>query len=342
MPIIVGSNGADALTGSVFFDLIYGLGGKDDLRGVGGNDEIRGGSGNDFMLGAGGNDTLTGGTGEDRLIGSSGNDVINAVGFGTDGSGSDILSCGSGDDQATIGIGDVADGGTGEDTFTFFSDFSGNVKYTLDLSRIHQSPPSEFGLGAQTKVGGFENAIINLSNSGAGSSVVGSIGNDVISGPGFSLDGIRMDGGAGNDVLNATAGADTLIGGEGLDQIFGGGGRDVMTGGKGGDLFGYNTFQIAGQPPASDVIRDFKSGVDFLYITGALAGPGSINFDLDNYFVSGRNPTADAATAQFLFDTDAKKLLLDLDGTGSNAAFEFCSFSRLSAQLLAKDVVLDF
>ena len=132
-------------------DDLSGAGGNDTLFGFGGDDRIDGGTGNDVLDGGDGNDTLIGGDGrdaasyaqaaaavhvdlgatgpqatgagmdtligiedvigsafDDTLIGASG--VVNHL-YG--GAGNDLL----------IGVGDVLDGGAGNDTASFASTF---------------------------------------------------------------------------------------------------------------------------------------------------------------------------------------------------------------------------
>jgi TolB protein len=62
---IVGTPGADLLTGSLHADHICGLGGNDTLLGSGGNDTLDGGRGDDTLNGGAGRDTLNGGPGDD-------------------------------------------------------------------------------------------------------------------------------------------------------------------------------------------------------------------------------------------------------------------------------------
>jgi Tol biopolymer transport system component len=98
---IDGTNGADTIYGTPYFDIIHGFGGNDALFGGGGNDVIDGGSGNDAIGGGAGNDVIYGGPGNDILSGGPGNDTI----YG--GPGRDKIGCGPGNDTAYIGPGDT-------------------------------------------------------------------------------------------------------------------------------------------------------------------------------------------------------------------------------------------
>ena len=63
-----------------------------------------------------------------------------------------------------------------------------------------------------------------------------------------------LNGGAGNDVLDARDGNDTLNGGTGDDTLVGGRGNDVLSGLEGNDTFVFNLGF------GSDRITDFASG----------------------------------------------------------------------------------
>lgn len=77
---------------------------------IGSNDAdlLEGGVGNDGIMGSGGADTLFGGAGNDALVGADDDDA-------------DLLYGGDGHDSLTLGPGDTATGGEGEDLFTLAS-----------------------------------------------------------------------------------------------------------------------------------------------------------------------------------------------------------------------------
>jgi Ca2+-binding RTX toxin-like protein len=88
--------------------------------------------------------------------------------------------------------------------------------------------------------------------------VNGGDGDDVLEASGLAGGAIQLvlDGGAGNDILVGSAGDDVLLGGDGDDVIIGGGGNDVIDAGPGDNV----------------VIQDFTSGedrIDLRSIAGA-------------------------------------------------------------------------
>lgn len=101
---IIGTSGADTLTGGYSNDVICALSGNDTVRAGYGNDTVHAGPGNDNVDGGFGDDTLNGGPGNDTLTGYYGNDRLNAV----DGvSGNDTANGGLGTDTCTTDTGDA-------------------------------------------------------------------------------------------------------------------------------------------------------------------------------------------------------------------------------------------
>src|SRR5262249_32259384 len=62
-------------------------------------------------------------------------------------------------------------------------------------------------------------------------------GNDDVTVAGSVAIPAVLDGGTGDDRLNAGAGPSLLLGGDGNDVLIGGGGRNLMVGGRGADRF---------------------------------------------------------------------------------------------------------
>jgi Ca2+-binding RTX toxin-like protein len=104
---IIGTEGADQITGSHLADVIIGLGGDDRVSGLRGNDVICGGTGNDTLEGRVGNDQLYGQEGDDKLYGWRGKDKLYGQ-QGNDtlkgGPGKDVLKGGAGKDQQVGGL----------------------------------------------------------------------------------------------------------------------------------------------------------------------------------------------------------------------------------------------
>lgn len=85
-----------------------------------------------------------------------------------------------------------------------------------------------------------------------------------------TTNGLRIEGGSGNDTITGTGQNDIIIGGAGNDIITGGAGADTMTGGEGADQFRY-----AAVPAATDTIMDFTAGTDKVgFSAAAFAGVG--------------------------------------------------------------------
>lgn len=138
---------------------------------------------------------------------------------------------------------------------------------------------------------------------------LGSHTNDSISG-GASVD--NLYGFGGNDFLRGFAGDDTLSGGSGSDTLIGGTGRDTLIGGAGNDFF---LFEDLPAKKSNDVVIDFVSGVDRVFIPGGLVGleGGPVGSEL---FVRGKKATS----SEHRFVYNGKALSFDADGSGKTKA----------------------
>ena len=194
------TNNDDLLTGSEGADFLQGLSGNDTLQSYSGNDLLYGGADNDLLEASDGIDQLYGGSGADGLYAGTGNDRIEA------GSGDDTLHGGGEDDRLFGGEGnDLLEGGMGSDTLR------GGLGDDLlqDLSGLVQN-------GAVFMYGDDGNDRLLAVTTGGG----------------------VIDGGNGNDFIDASGNSDTrasnllLSGGEGNDTI-----RSSSAGvrGEGGD-----------------------------------------------------------------------------------------------------------
>ncbi|MBO9476571.1 Hint domain-containing protein [Shimia sp. R11_0] len=256
---IKGGLGHDTLLGGIGHDTITGGDGNDFVAGGFGTDSMDGGAGNDTVsyadsfgtasefveldlqagtgrlnggptvetvrnfenaIGARGNDTISGTDGGNVIKGEGGNDVIDGRG------GNDTLSGGDGDDLVTGGQGvDNQDGGAGNDTVSF-EGANGN-----GISHVRFDMNTD-----QAKLVNHNNVVVDFESTTNFENVIGSSGNDWITGDGGDN---RIEGRDGNDLLQGGGGDDTLEGDHGNDLLIGGSGEDVIDGGVGHDrLFG--------------------------------------------------------------------------------------------------------
>ncbi len=180
---IVGSGGADRLSGTAGDDRVCGLGGADRLVGARGHDVLVGGAGGDLLQGKSGRDRLDGGSGNDRAFGGAGADDIRG------GSGNDILGGGLGPDGMS--------GGAGRD-IAIYRQSGRPVVVTI-------------GAGANDGVARErDNVKADVEDAQGGR------GNDALTGNGASN---RLLGGGGKDRLVGKGGRDVLIGAGGDDRL---------------------------------------------------------------------------------------------------------------------------
>ena len=322
--LLAGDNNDNTLLGTAVADDLSGAGGNDTLFGFGGDDRIDGGTGNDVLDGGDGNDTLIGGDGrdaasyaqalaavhvdlgvtgpqatgagmdtlvgiedvigsafDDTLIGASG--VVNHL-YG--GAGNDLL----------IGVGDVLDGGAGNDTASFASTFGSIIDLAvsgpqsdgtvlINIENVIGSAASDIlkgdggnnwlmgGDGADTLMGRGGDDILDGGGSPADTASYAEAHSGVtvdlgIAGPqntgeGFdTLIGIEnLTGSAFADTLKGDAGDNNLTGGAGDDTLIGMGGQDQFHGGDGSDTVSY-----AGM--TSGVTVDLNT-ISFQFINGS-------------------------------------------------------------------------
>jgi Ca2+-binding RTX toxin-like protein len=116
--------GDDSVRGEAGNDDLAGEAGQDTLHGGDGQDSIDGGTGNDVLVAGLGNDLVAGGAGADSVLGGGGDDTVSGYSDTNGGEdsltaidGIDTLSGGDGNDTLILGLGDVATGGSGTDTF---------------------------------------------------------------------------------------------------------------------------------------------------------------------------------------------------------------------------------
>ena len=243
--ILRGSSGNDSLSGSDGSDLIDGKGGDDVLIGGEGADDFKVTSGADRIkdytldtdkividLGASAhiegvdgqvisflsdsiinngqliffaegqdNFSITGTNGIDALYGNGGNDQVS----GEDGD--DLLDGGLGDD--------LLSGGTGRDLFLITSGSDTILDFRLQEDSVRILPNAQVIVNLEEAIGDFsintidnEGILIIYADSGKETSVIGSVGADIIYGTSLS------------DFLDGAAGGDRLFGGDGNDTYY--------------------------------------------------------------------------------------------------------------------------
>ena len=245
--------------------------GIDAMAGI---NEAWGGTGNDILVGGNENNTLRGGAGNDTLIGNGGSDML----YGGDGDDTAILGkdvTGSGTRTVLLGDGtqisvDIT-GKAGTDDH-----FEGGAGYdVIKLDRENTNGYVYDTASAPSYISGVEE-------------IDGTDGEDIIIvSPTYMSDapdgGIKLVGGAGDDVLQGGAGNDVLQGGDDDDLLAGLGGDDTLQGGNGNDTIygGLGADTIEGGA-GTDTIH---LGADGTYANGTVrtvtvaAGP-TINVDI--------------------------------------------------------------
>ena len=295
MGIFIGTDAGETITPDVVSPTVTAIGaarptaGADIILAGNGNDTINSGDGADLILAGGGNDTVIGGRGDDVAFLGSGNDRF----IWAPGEGNDIVDGSSGTDTLSF-IGSNADESIDVSTrfgLAFVTRDVGNV--TMTLNDVERIDVEALGGADRITVGNLAGSGVNLvavdlegvsgSNTGDGQSDVvtvngtgagdhisvtlsgsvatvsglsaqvaidhaetgdrlvinGGAGNDVIDAstmPAASI-GLTLDGGAGNDTLIGGGRPDTFIGGDGDDFVDGGDGDDVAFLGAGDDRF---------------------------------------------------------------------------------------------------------
>jgi Ca2+-binding RTX toxin-like protein len=288
---------------------VFGGGGNDtlviSLRGFSRPTTLDGGTGNDFLQGGLGADTLRGGDGRDTLAGSNGNDRL----FGDDGT--DVLQGGNGRDTLAGGDdNDTLDGGAGTDRVLE----SANGRLILSNSQLRGVDTDRLTSIEQAQlIGGAGSDLFDARQFTGNTTLTGGDGSDtLLGGRGvdavfeagdvnfrltdirltglgtdtlFSIERVRLLGGLGDNVLDATAfsGTTSLFGGAGNDSLLGGVSVDSLNGGAGNDtLRGGNRDDLLSGGLGNDLLngglgndRLIEAGdVDFRLTNAAMNGLG--------------------------------------------------------------------
>lgn len=245
---VQGNQGSDVITVAFGQNTVYGGQDHDTISFGGAN-----GLGGNFVNGNRGDDTITGSAGIDTLLGGQGNDIVDAI------SGADFINGNLGDDRLT-GFGSIFGEG-GNDTINVgaggpstVSGGDGNdtiVIRTVSQGQTSFSPVVVAGGDEGNDFIDSQNLAVETLSGGAGNDVIFSFGNET---------GDLLDGGAGNDRLQARGGRNTLLGGDGNDSLEGGEGAETLDGGAGFDT-------LAGGFGSDLFIEDDGLGVQFVIET---------------------------------------------------------------------------
>jgi Ca2+-binding RTX toxin-like protein len=354
---LLGTGAVDTLLGQGGNDVLTGLIGNDLLSGGFGNDQLNGGDGNDLLLGGEGSDTILGGNGNDTLYNGSSIALFSQTSAGSwDDSSSDTLTAGAGNDKVYIGRNDKADGGAGGYDTLFWSVLPKvEVLLTLDFSKVGGSTAVSVGWGT-TRALQFERVEVSVSFISAGSKIIGSSGDDVLSasaitavqvGPQSYRYGVTINGGSGDDVIAGSFSQDDKIdGGAGDDEISSGLGTDSVKGGTGADIFITQitpTDPLGGGGTTPDNITDFNPKQDLLLLNLRSLGPTMMPTDKIT-LVANKNPVASSATGgQFLYETDTGKLSFDKNGKLEGGIYHIATLTTkpvLTAANLVADAYL--
>ncbi|MES2944575.1 MAG: hypothetical protein V4772_17030 [Pseudomonadota bacterium] len=270
---IVGSGGADKLTGDVNDNMLSGLGGGDLLVGGAGNDTLDGGNvypvGKDTLFGESGDDVLRAGAVGSYLDGGDGNDTLYGSLDWRSFNGTDTLLGGAGDDviYASEGGGQL-DGGTGADTMVgtayemdvYMVDDAGDVVIEEASRGVYDAVWSsvsytladnveQLRLITAAHINATGNSADNILFSGDGDNVLDGAGGTDAASYQYSAAGVTASlftglatGGAGNDTLTGIESlhgsfhADSLEGDATSNTLLGRAGNDTLAGGDGDDV----------------------------------------------------------------------------------------------------------
>lgn len=234
------------------------------------------------FVGQAGNDRITlvatsaagGGAkaGQATFVLGAGNDSVNVTGVSA---GVLSVQAGEGDDTVTLGATPtgtvVLEFGNGNDTLALGNGVALNVATSVVITGLEvidltgaaaTVAASQVSGQAYTVTGeGYGNSTLTIAGTASADTI--DLSKLVTSDSATTGALIRVDGGAGNDVITGSAG---------LDVIVGGAGADTMTGGAGADTFVIGDTESGLTVATADVITDFVVGVDKLSLGAAATG----------------------------------------------------------------------
>jgi Ca2+-binding RTX toxin-like protein len=332
-----GTNFFDRLYGDEKDNLIWGNGGDDVLSGNGGRDNLRGGYGNDRLYGGIDDDTLTGGAGADVLDGAAGWDTANYNEYTTTAGVTASL------DNPLINTGEAAGDTYSSVEYLIGTKFIDVLIGNSGVNRIEGLDGSDalYGLaGADTLEGG-----------GGIDFLEGGLGGDVLKGGGefdfamyaFATAGVTANlknyllnaGEAAGDYFDSIEGIggsnfNDILTGDGSNNVINGGlGNDVLAGGLGPDAFVFST--VLNASTNVDTLTDFNVVDDVMWlenngIFAKLTTPGALN--VANF----RTGTAALDSNDFVvYNKATGDIFYDADGNGAGAAIKFAHVTANTA-----------
>lgn len=252
-----------------------------------GNDNLTGGAGDDVFVFSStqldGSDTLAGGTGVDTIR------LDNASAAGVGAAVTATLTNVSGVERVTINDLSAATDTAGDVSITINTamQFVSNVltvdASSLDLGETLTVTASSLIADDVATVSANESQNLSVIGGAGSDTITAGAGNDTLEG-GSGADQITggagadsISGGDGRDYLVGGTGNDTISGGNGTDIIIGGAGKDHLTGGLGNDTF---VFEAVAESTGenADVITDFVSGSDKIFINTSATGTTAVTF----------------------------------------------------------------
>lgn len=201
---LVGTSGADTLTGSSEDDILFGDAGADT---------ISGGAGADILLGGDGNDAISDGDGADVISGDADNDTITISGTVTSG-----LTIDGGDGTDTLALGTSSLAIASAELANLEALYFGTGIAAVTLT------PEQLDLFAAITHADGSNASLTINADAAGTY---SLAGKTITGK------ATLNGSSGNDTLTGSSNDDTIRGFAGVDTIDGGAGNDNIVIGSG-------------------------------------------------------------------------------------------------------------
>jgi Ca2+-binding RTX toxin-like protein/streptogramin lyase len=197
-----------------------------DVSGLQAHATLRGGLGNDTLIGGDSDDYLDGGPGDDTIIFSPGYDTV----IGGGGNDTFLLQGTPGNDRIDVRAEPPSTGAPPVLSVYFNGQLTGRLMQISDIATFQVNGlagDDVITLGSMANYT-FRNGII----------IDGGAGNDVIDARGTNTS-VTLRGGPGNDTLYGGPGNDLLEGGDGNDYLYGGPGNDTLRGGAGDDwLYG--------------------------------------------------------------------------------------------------------